>query len=404
MKKKLILAMFLSLFSLNALADENEKNQALEDQIDINTSNIEKLSDKIDKIDNNLNFKLFGSVAFRNCSMSSNILSEPQNIIKNALGSVFQTRISLGLKGNITENTDYQFRFLTNPGNSYNLSWSQVGTELVKLPFTLDRVFVSHNFKDGFNNNINFTLGKANNFFAETELFFDEDVSFSGLSQSYKINDLNSVVKNVSLSLAENFVGIDGPFNNVFMLGGKASSNLEFTKDLNLDLGGSYISFVGGKKFANESYKKMFTWVIEKTNRVGSDKLLESDYNLLDLYAKLNFNLFDIKHTLFVDFVNNLGAKDKNKGFSVGFDIGEQKKQGDLMFSYNYKMLEQDYNYSSLIQEQMLGTDTVGHNFELSYKFLPKTNVVFTLQNATSLSEANKPHFYILYTSIRQDL
>lgn len=371
----------------------------------MNSSNLEKLDDKVSTIEENLKFKFFGTLAFRNCSMSKNIISDPSNIMKNIVGNVFQDRVSFGINGNPFENVNYQLRFITGGGKTYNQSWESFNVEgFTKTSFNLDRLFVSYKLRDLANNDLNLSVGKSVNVFPETELLFDEDVSFSGLNQAYSIKSFNnSLLKSVSFDLTENFLNVSGTFNNSFLLGAKCSAELIPFENSELKFGTSYSSFIGDNLDFMDSYTQGYIGDLSLKNR-KTEKKFDSKFNLLDVFLKLNYkvNNFDISSQ--IDFVNNLGAIDKNKGFWFGLNLGKLKNQGDINFAYNYKMLEQDYNLSFLVSEQMGGTGVQGHQFDLGYKVLPKTTLSLTLQNRMSLKDPNQPNLYILYTVLRQDI
>ena len=102
--------------------------------------------------------------------------------------------------------------------------------------------------------------------------------------------------------------------------------------------------------------------------------------------------------------VNNLGANDKNRGYIIGASLVAFKNPGDLFFNYNFKSLEQDYNLSFLVQDQMGGTDVMGHQFDFGVQVATKTKFLLTLQTRSSLTyKPQNPNLYILYTTIRQD-
>lgn len=411
MKKNLVLPLALALLvnvNLEVFAEDItqiDKAQILEDQVDMNSSNLEKLDDKVSTIEENLKFKFFGTLAFRNCSMSKNIISDPSNIMKNIVGNVFQDRVSFGINGNPFENVNYQLRFITGGGKTYNQSWESFNVEgFTKTSFNLDRLFVSYKLRDLANNDLNLSVGKSVNVFPETELLFDEDVSFSGLNQAYSIKSFNnSLLKSVSFDLTENFLNVSGTFNNSFLLGAKCSAELIPFENSELKFGTSYSSFIGDNLDFMDSYTQGYIGDLSLKNR-KTEKKFDSKFNLLDVFLKLNYkvNNFDISSQ--IDFVNNLGAIDKNKGFWFGLNLGKLKNQGDINFAYNYKMLEQDYNLSFLVSEQMGGTGVQGHQFDLGYKVLPKTTLSLTLQNRMSLKDPNQPNLYILYTVLRQDI
>lgn len=410
-KEKILLLSLIFLLTLNlkALA-ENEnvdlpREQLLEEQLDINSLNLEKLETKVNSLEENLKFKFFGTLAFRNCSMSKNIISEPSNIIKNLVGNVFQNRVSFGINGSPFENVNYQLRFITGSGKTYNQSWESFNIDgFNKTSFNLDRLFISYKLRDLINNDLNLSIGKSINVFPETELLFDEDVSFSGLNQGYVINSFNnSFFKNISLDFTENFLNVSGTFNNSFLLGAKCSAEITPFENSELKFGSSYSSFIGDNLEFMDSYSQGYIGDLSLKNR-KVDKKFESKYNLLDLFLKLNYKINNFDISTQIDFVNNLGAIDKNKGFCLGVNLGKLKNQGDFIFNYNYKLLEQDYNLSFLVSEQMGGTGVQGNQFDFAYKILPKTSLSLTLQNRMSLQNPNLPNLYILYTGIRQDI
>jgi hypothetical protein len=408
LKKALFLSLLVSCFNLNVKAEESSKLEkkvdALEEQIDISDSKIEILTNNVESLNKNSNFKIFGSLALRNCAMSTNVLSEPQNIFKNSVGNILQTRLVAGITGDFIEDFNYQLRVLTNENNSFNMSWIPAGSNLIRLPFNLDRYFITYKPSrlNDLNNSLKFTFGKANNFLPENELLFDEDISFTGLSQQYSFSQANSLLKNVFVGLTENVLTSDGPFNNAFAVGGKVSVKLEPQKDLLLNVGSTYLAYPGANKTAVNQFTQGYQYNTLR-NRVDASGNFSSNFNLLDVFGKLSFRLNDLPIELQGNIINNFGALDKNKGFLAGFSIGKTQKTGDISFSYNFKYLEQDYNLSYLVQDQMGGTDVKGNQMDLEFQVAEKTKVFFTLQDRYSISDSKASTLYIIYSSIRQD-
>jgi hypothetical protein len=380
---------------------------ALQDQVDINSSNIEKIDNTVSLLNNSINFKFFGSIAFRNCFMSNDVLTKADNIFTQNQGNVFQTRIAGGVTGKFVDDFNYQLRIFTGDLNSFNLAWLPFSSNITRMPFVFDRFFIGYQpsiFNNG-KNKFNFTIGKSNNFFPETELFFDEDVSFNGFSQQYTYSDKSSWLQEASLALSENILTVDGTYNNSFVLGGKGSIEVKPIEQLKFKFSSSYVAFPGGEKTALYQFLQGYQGDTGKRNRLSvSPNTFANKFNLFDNYLKMTYFINkDLPLDLFTDFVYNFGAPDKNKGYLLGASLGNFNKKGDWFLSYNYKVLEQDYNLSYLVQEQMGGTDVSGHQFDLGYQIADKTKVFFTSQTRTNLSNDKIPTLFIFYTNIRQD-
>ncbi len=381
--------------------------EALNDQVDINTSNIERIDNTINLLDDNLSLSFFGSIAFRNCFMSTDILTQPQNIFNNIKGNTFQTRISGGVTGRFVDDFNYQLRIFTGDSNSFNVAWYPSVTNLTRLPFVFDRFFIGYqpNMINNENNKFFFTAGKSNNFFPETELFFDEDVSFNGFSQQYKYSDKKGVLKEIFFGLSENALTVDGPSINSFVFGGKAGIEIEPIEKFKIKATSSYVTISGAEKTAIFQFSQGYIGETGKKNRFDSsgNKFI-NQFNLFDASLKMSYDIMEnFPIAIFADFVNNFGAKDKNKGYLFGLSLGNFNKKGDIFFSYNYKVLEQDYNLSYFVQEQMGGTDVSGHQIDLGYQIADKTKIFITTQNRNSLSNPSIPTLNIIYTNIRQD-
>ncbi len=378
--------------------------QSLEDQTDIQKNDIDKINEDVNIISKALNFKFFGGLALRNCFMSTNIISEPQNILKNIRGNSFQTRFVAGITGDFIDDFNYQLRVISADSNSFNISWLPFDTNLTRLPISLDRYFIGYQPKI-FNKSMKFTIGKSPNFLPETELFFDEDVSFSGLSQQFNFNKVNSWLDNIFIGFTENFLGHQGTFDTSFMFGAKLSGDVSLSDNIKLKVGASYASFPGSQNLSRLGFNQGYLYTTSSKNRFEpNSQNFISTFNLIDSFVKLKYEFSEnYPLEIYGDFINNFGAEDKNKGYIFGASLGALKKTGDLFFNYNYKRLEQDYNISFFVQDQMGGTDVFGHQFDFGVQVATKTKLLFTLQNRSSISNPNSQSLYILYSSIRQD-
>lgn len=390
------------------ITDTSEKKlQVIEEQTDINETILNKAVEDIKLLDNTLSFRFFGSIALRNCYMTTNVISEPGNFIKNSTGNVFQTRIAAGVTGKFTDSFNYQLRILTSDPKSYNISWLPMGSNLLKIPLAFDRYFITY-APFSLNNSstvLKFTFGRAGNLFPETELLFDEDVSFNGLSQQFSLLKPFSIIKDLSLGLSENFINTEGTFEKSFMLGAKLSGEVEPMDKLGIKAGLSYISFPGSELLAKYQFVQGYPGENSILNRINKDtKQFSSNFNLIDAFLKIKYKINEnLPIELYADFVNNFGSLDKNKGFLTGLSLGQLRQPGDLFFNYNYKNLDQDYNLSFFVQDQMGGTDVRGHEFDIGIQAAQKTKVLLTIQNRMSISKPDNPNLYIFYTGIRQD-
>lgn len=389
---------------------ENIKSsiELLTDQSDINTTNIERIDETVSLLNNALTFKFFGSLAFRNCFMSTDMLTQPQNIIANMKGNIFQTRLSAGVTGKVTDDFNYQLRILTGEQNSFNVAWLPFSANITAIPLLFNRFFIGYQpiIFNNQNHKTVFTIGKANNIFPETELFFDEDVSFNGFSQQYTYSEKASVIKEISFGLSENILSVDGPYNNSFVIGGKGAIELQPHEKFKIRGAVSYVALPGSEKTAVNQFLQGYIGETGRRNRISaiSPNLFANKFNLFNSFLKLTYSINEnLPVDLFADFVYNLGSPDKNKGYLFGLNIGNSTQKGDLSFSYNYKILEQDYNLSYLAQEQMGGTDVSGHQIDLGYQIADKTRAFVTVQTRNNLTNPLVPSLYIIYTNIRQD-
>lgn len=409
MNKKFLLLTFLLLFTntknVYAISQE-DKNQILEDQLDRNQSDIERLESKIDSILAKSNFKTFGSIALRNCIMFTDIINSPLDILKNSTGNVFQTRLSAGISGNVVDDFSYQLKILSGDSNSFNNSWYPADKNIIRMPFFMDRYFISYSPSklNNSENNFKFVFGKSVDFFADSELLLDEDITFNGLNQQYLFTpENNKFIKNIFIGAAQNFITTEGTYQNSYMLGAKVSIQLEPLENLSLKFSSSYLSYPGIENLAKNSFFQGYEYV-SLHNRSSSKIQFDSKFNLLDLFFKLTYRINgNYPISLSTDFINNLGSIDKNKGLLFGLSLGETKKVGDFSINYNYKYMEQDYNLSFFVAEQMGGTGTSGSETFLTYQLAENTKFIFLNQIRKSIVDSKAKDLFIFYTTLRQD-
>lgn len=385
-----------------------QRLEDLTDQVDIQDQMLTNTQRDIQIFGEQFGFRVFGSLAIRFCGMATAIFSEPQNAFgSNSLGHNFQARFSGGLMGKMTDNFNYQIRFLTNDNNSFNLSWyPSGGNHIPRAILTMDRFFIAYKpMPENAQVFLNFTMGKAENFFGESELLFDEDVSFTGTTEQITVKNLMPWWKNISLGLAQNALLVESTFITTSLLGAKLSTEFAPLEQLGIKLGGSYLHYIGASNLAKYNFGQGYQGDYSLRNTGAEQGRFDTDFRIVDAFAKVNVNWHErFPVRIFGDYVHNLGATTQNQGFSAGVQVGQLKHPGDLLFNYIYKMHPRDYNLSLVVDENMAGTDVYGHQIDLGVQLTPKANATLTMHVRNSLSQPNLNTLYIVYLGLRHDL
>lgn len=105
-----------------------------------------------------------------------------------------------------------------------------------------------------------------------------------------------------------------------------------------------------------------------------------NDYHVIELFADLNFSLFDHPALIFANYVKNQAADDNDSAYAFGLTYGSAKKKGEWQFGYVYQKLEADAVLGLLTDSDFGGggTDSKGHILKGSYTIDKNLNAGFT--------------------------
>jgi len=377
----------------------DERVEMLEDQSDLQALEHLQLSEQMRQFQANLPFKLFGSLALRSCSMGETVKGE-------ILGNLLQVRLGAGIRGQVSPDWDYELRLLSTDNQSYNLSWFPFGgTHIPRSLIALDRFFMRWRplVAQGWQPRLDLSVGKALNPLPETQLLFDEDVSFTGLQQTLSWHEPLPHWKELSLSLVEQAVLMEETFITASLWAGKLASEWEWGQ-WNWRSAVSYSHYLGTDRLRPYSFSQGYLGPFSQRNRLGPNDDFVSDFQLLNGFTQVSWNWHENwPVTIFGDYVQNLGAADQNQGWLMGARIGALKQVGDWELSYQYRLMQQDYNLSLMVDEFYAGTDVAGHMLELGAQVAHQTQALATLVTRESLSSPEHGMLWIAYLTLRQD-
>lgn len=378
----------------------SERVESLEDQSALQSVEHLELAEQMQQFQENLPFRLFGSLALRSCSMG-------ETVEGGILGTLFQVRLGAGIQGQVHPDWQYELRLLSTENDSYNLSWFPFGgTHIPRTLLTLDRFFI--NWRPlraaGWQPQLDIQVGKALNPLAETQLLFDEDVSFPGLQQQLQWKNPLPHWHSLELSLNENVVLMEDTFITSSLWAAKAASEWRWDA-LHWRSAVSYSHYLGSNRLAPYEFNQGYLGPFSQRNRRSDDNQgFASQFQLLNLFSQLSWHGFENWPVhVFADYVHNLGARDQNQGWLVGLKAGQQKKAGDWELIYQYRWMQQDYNLSLMVDEFYSGTDVAGHTVDLSTRITDSTSTILSLVTRQSLSNPEFGHLWIVYLTLRQD-
>jgi hypothetical protein len=104
------------------------------------------------------------------------------------------------------------------------------------------------------------------------------------------------------------------------------------------------------------------------------------DYEELEFFADLGFEMFGHPALLFGNYVQNQAADENDTAYALGFKYGSAKNKGEWQFGYVYQKLEADSVLGLLTDSDFGGggTDAKGSIIKGSYAFAKNFNADFT--------------------------
>ena len=93
------------------------------------------------------------------------------------------------------------------------------------------------------------------------------------------------------------------------------------------------------------------------------------DYEELEFFADLGFEMFGHPALLFGNYVQNQAADENDTAYALGFKYGSAKNKGEWQFGYVYQKLEADSVLGLLTDSDFGGggTDSKGHWLQFNY-------------------------------------
>ncbi len=99
------------------------------------------------------------------------------------------------------------------------------------------------------------------------------------------------------------------------------------------------------------------------------------DYEELELFADLYFNIGDKPANVFFDYVQNQDARDFDTAYAVGFKYGNAKPEANWEFAYVYQDIEADAAFGLLTDSDFSGGGTGGRGHILKGGFAVAKNI-----------------------------
>lgn len=350
------------------------KLQNLEDQLDILEIGDDQQTTVLDKLMEDLPFVLSGDLGFR----YQLITSKPGDYSNQ----VPQTRIGLSINSRNSDKIGYGVRILSGAANRPGNSWWKLADFFAKVPLNFDRFFVTYKPVNFFE----LTLGKFRDPFANTEIYFDEEINPQGALQTFKFRNL-SFLNELSFNLGEIIINMDQEFGNTFSLNGNSDLKINLSDFIDLNLRAGYYHYIGQNNIAQENKisndKKL---ILRRTGNINTNTLdgkgnYKTNFNIFNGFAKFTFKISDnFPLAVSGDYLNNLGASLDKQAFQFSAKIGTIKEPGNFFVGYNFKYLQTDATIALFVEDQLGSTDIQAHEGIFGIKILEKTILSTTFQ------------------------
>ncbi|MFT5769868.1 MAG: hypothetical protein ACI9H8_001849, partial [Lysobacterales bacterium] len=101
----------------------------------------------------------------------------------------------------------------------------------------------------------------------------------------------------------------------------------------------------------------------------GSNQVYKYNYEELELFGMVNFQLAGLPASVFADWVENQDAQENENGWAAGMQLGKAKAPGSWQLAYIYQDLEADAVFGLTTDSDFAGggTNSSGHVIKAAY-------------------------------------
>lgn len=343
--------------------------QSLEDQLDMFEAEQEARNVQMKSFMNSIPFTISGDTGLRYQLVT-------KELGKDFANQVGQMRFSLSLDSREINPIGYGVRVVSGGLNRTVLTWWKFSDFFNKVPFNLDRFFLTYRPSNFFE----VTAGRFRDVFSNSELYFDDEISPQGALQTLKFTDVSPFLREFSITAGEYVINMDKDFGNTFSLNASSELKLNLGDFIGLNLKGGYYDYTGLDNIAQANKlatdKKLEPKFVGNTmtNSLDDKGNFKSQFKIANGFAKLIFRLHEnFPLTVSGDYLYNLGASTDNQAYQVSAKLGTTKDVGNFFIGYNLKHLQKDATISLFVEDQLGGTDLQGHEGTFGIKLFPST-------------------------------
>jgi Putative porin len=226
------------------------------------------------------------------------------------------------------------------------------------------------------NSKANLLAGKVKNTLytpGDSDLLWDTDLAFEGLTFNYKCNCDETRGHFVNLGVytfaernaEETTAGAS--HSDIYQYAAQAGMTVPVSdKKLTFGLGYHAVAPIENMAIAG---------VAAKGNTFNGGAFANS-FEMAQAFVSIECN----KGSIYADYVSNSGADEENQAYMVGFTYGKTKEKGDWSIGYNFRVIEKDSVIGALHDSDFANgeTDSQGHKVQLKYQIASATQGHFT--------------------------
>jgi hypothetical protein len=362
------------------------KLEAIEDEIDILEMEADKQATALENLMDQLPFTVSGDIAFRYFLVTE----KPGDFSKQ----VPQARISLSVDSKPVNCFNYGVKLISGPMNNPVNPWWKFADFFAGIPLHFQRFFASYKPMD----NLELTLGKFRDPFANSELFLSEDLNPQGALETLKFNEISPFLKGLTFNAGEYIINMDNVFGNSFLLNADADLKMDLSDFIGLNLKAGYHHYIGEQNIALANKiaaeKKLEPRIAgnPNTNTLDNNGVYKTSFGILNGFGKIVFRISEnFPLSVSADYLNNVLAPADNQAFQISAKLGALRDPGNFFVGYNFKYLQKDANISYFVDELLEGTDAVAHEGLFGIKILPETIISATVQVKNGIKTAGEP-------------